>query len=283
MRLPPLHPQIPLATFLDPLLPQTCVACHIQIPGNGKLACQRCDLTIRAAMDRAYCPRCGRTLPSTAIHDRYCARCRTERNWNVDGITRVALYIEPLRRIMLDLKYAGIERCAEYLAELLADKLREQPWHAELDALVPVPMHWLRRLQRRCNHARVMTQALARRIRTPMRECTCRVRYRPSQMGIASRTARFENVADSFGPRRWPPVDLTGQTVCIVDNLLLTGATIYEVAKTLRKRGAKRIYAAVVARPAGPADPPTLASDRYVESLAPAGAGDPNAQLVGRG
>ena len=48
---------------------------------------------------------------------------------------------------------------------------------------------------------------------------------------------------------------MAGKTVCIVDNLMSTGATVTEVSKVLRRAGAKRIYAAVVARPAAPGDP----------------------------
>ncbi|RMF74670.1 MAG: hypothetical protein D6744_14295, partial [Planctomycetota bacterium] len=61
-----------------------------------------------------------------------------------------------------------------------------------------------------------------------------------------SRTARFENVRGCFAPTRRPAV--AGARVCIVDNLLVTGATIHEVAKVLRAAGARRIYAAVAAR-----------------------------------
>jgi predicted amidophosphoribosyltransferase len=46
--------------------------------------------------------------------------------------------------------------------------------------------------------------------------------------------------------RWWANVQ--GMTVCIVDNLLVTGATVCEVSKVLRKAGAKKIYAAVAAR-----------------------------------
>jgi phosphoribosylpyrophosphate synthetase len=42
--------------------------------------------------------------------------------------------------------------------------------------------------------------------------------------------------------------------VCIVDNLLVSGATVTEASKVLRRLGAKRIYAAVLARTPPPGE-----------------------------
>lgn len=251
---------------LDAALPQTCVACGEWIPGAARLACDACHRQIIAALNRPYCPRCGRTLQREAIHEDRCARCRTERFWNVAGVTRVATYIPAIRPIVLRLKYGGRERNADYLADLLTAALRASGWAEELNALVPVPMHWLRRGQRPCDHARVLTEALARRIRVPVLRLVRRAKHSPSQTEITSKSQRFENVKGCFAPpwwwwryapSWWPRPDVRGKTVCIIDNLLVTGATVHEVSKVLRRAGAKRIYAAVLARPAAPGDPPT--------------------------
>ena len=65
---------------------------------------------------------------------------------------------------------------------------------------------------------------------------------------MRSRAERFRNVAGCFAVKRWAIERLAGKTVCIVDNLLATGATVHEVSKVLREGGAKRIYVAVIAR-----------------------------------
>lgn len=251
--------------LLDATLPQTCVACGEWVPTGARLACDPCHEEIITALDRPYCPRCGRTLPTEAIHEGGCARCRTEPFWNVAGVARVAAYVPAIRPIVLGLKYRGRERNADYLADLLATALRAPGWVEELNALVPVPMHWLRRGQRPCDHARVLTEALARRIGVPVLRLVRRAKHSPSQTGIASKSQRFENVKGCFAPPWWwehRPAwwwkpNVGGKTVCVIDNLLVTGATVCEVSKVLRRAGAKRIYAAVLARPAAPGDPPT--------------------------
>lgn len=241
--------------LLDAALPQTCVACGEWIPGSAGLACEGCHATIAAAISSAYCPRCGRTLPRTAIHEDGCARCKSEPFWNVAGVARIGRYGPQLRAVLLGLKYAGRERNADYLAELMGGELRRLGWLEQLDALVPVPMHWLRRLQRPCDHARVLATALARVVDVPVVRLVRRARHGPSQTQIPIRTRRFENVCGCFALARWRSRWAAGKTVCIIDNLLVTGATVYEVSKVLRKAGAKRIYAAVISRPAAPGDP----------------------------
>ena len=258
-----------LAPLLDALLPQTCVSCDTWIAADEPPACPACRGLLEATIALPCCPFCGRTVSPFSIHERNCARCRSEHFWNVRSIVRVGEYREEaLRRMLLGLKFTGSERQADYLGYLLADALRKAPWVGEIDALVPVPMHRLRRWQRSCDHAQMLADAVSRRLKIPVRRAAVRrVKYSVSQTRTGSRAERFKNIKGCFAPSRRPKI--AGQTVCIIDNLLVTGATIHEVSKVLRKAGARRIYAAVVARSslagdpqAQIPDPPDLPQDR---------------------
>ncbi len=244
-----------LGSLVDALLPQTCVGCDRWIARDDSPACPECRAALEATRALPYCPRCARTMSPFAIHEKGCARCRTERFWNVAALARVGEYREEsLRRLLVGLKFTGSERQADYLGQLLADAFRKQKWLDEIEALVPVPMHRLRRWQRPCDHARLLAEAVSRRLRIPVRRAAVRrVKYSISQTRTVSQAERFRNVKNCFGPARRPKI--TGKTVCIIDNLLVTGATIHEVSKVLRRAGAKRVYAAVVARSSLPGDP----------------------------
>jgi ComF family protein len=246
---------------LDAALPQTCAACGTWIAGANGLVCSTCADDVDAALELPHCHRCGRTLPPPALHADGCARCKREPHWNVAGVARVGLYPNAMRALLLGLKYQGQERNASYLADRLVAALRQHAWAESIDAFVPVPMHWRRRLQRPCDHARLLAEALGRRMKVPVLRFVRRSRHSPSQTGIRNKTARFENIRGAFALRHgywlpWPRPAVAGKTVCIVDNLMITGATVTEVSKVLRRAKAKRIYAAVIARPAGPGDPP---------------------------
>jgi len=185
-------------------------------------------------------------MPAPAIHESACARCEHERFWNVAAVVRVGPYTPHIRRLLTGLKYGGRLRNADLAADLLAAVLARQGWVAGLDGLVPVPMHWLRRWQRPCDHAGLVAAALGRRLDLPVLRVVRRVRHTPSQTNVASQAQRFANVKGCFRAVNEPEV--RGRRVCIIDNLIATGATAHEVAKVLRRAGAREIYAAVVAR-----------------------------------
>lgn len=237
-----------VSELLNAALPQSCAACRVSIPGTQGLLCPACRETIQAAAALPYCPRCGRTSHPATLRPDGCGQCRSEAFWNVAGLARVAPYhTTPLRQLLTALKFRGQRRCLTVLGELLSDALRKQAWLGEVELFVPVPMHWLRRWQRPCDHARLLAEALSTRLRLPTRVAAVRRRhYSPSQIRALSRQARFENVRDCFAPARSARVQ--GRTVCIVDNLLVSGATVHEVCKVLRRAGAGKVYAAVVAR-----------------------------------
>jgi predicted amidophosphoribosyltransferase len=239
---------------VDAVLPQRCVCCNAWIPASAGLACADCHARIIAEMAQPYCWRCGRALQPTALHTTGCARCRTEHHWNLAGLARVCGYNDPIREALLHLKYAGHTRNAAYLAQLMAAALWQQPWSADLDLLVPVPMHWLRRAQRPGDHAATLAAALGDLLHVPWTRIR-RIRHGPSQTRQPSKAQRLENVRGCFAPPRWRTRRFAGQTVCIVDNLVVSGATLHEVSKVLRKAGARRIYAVTVVRTPAPGDP----------------------------
>ncbi|MBL8880778.1 MAG: ComF family protein [Phycisphaerales bacterium] len=246
------------AEMLDAIWPGECIACQNRIdaqcaPVVRPGLCAACADLVAPLLASGYCPRCARTARPESIHERGCAWCRTERVWNIAGIARLGPYESPLRELLCDLKFRGSQRAANWISDRLAVELRRQSWFDRIETLVPVPMHWLRRLQRPCAHARVLAEALGARLGLPVRSWVWRRRYAPSQMQIASRHARMENVADCFGPPLWKLGRIRGRRICIVDNLVVSAATIHEVSKVLRSLGAAEIYVATACRAVGPA------------------------------
>jgi ComF family protein len=245
--------------MLDAVFPELCIACETWIAGGGRRLCDRCADALDRFAALPCCPRCARTMAPASIHEDGCARCLHEHFWNVARIVRVGPYEPPLRHVIVGLKFTGQQRHAALLGNRLGDTLCREPWLSSVEAIVPVPMHRLRRAQRPCDHALDLAQTVSRRIRIKsgqripvQRSAVWRKKYAISQTRAVSRNQRFENVRDCFEPSRRPNV--AGKTVLIVDNLLVTGATICEVSKVLRREGAKRIYAAVVARSVLPGD-----------------------------
>lgn len=240
------------AGLLDATIPQTCVACGSWISDAAPL-CGGCAARLDALQALPACDRCGRVMRPESIRPGECARCSHESYWNLRAIVRLGPDVEPLRGLLRALKYGGEERVVLPLCERLATRLAARDWWPQVDVLVPVPMHRLRRWQRPCDHAWLLAEGLSHRLRVPLRRAAIRRhRYAPSQTGASSRARRFEQVSGCFVTPPRPRI--AGLTVCIVDNLLVSGATLCEVSKVLRAAGARRVYAAVAARTMPPGD-----------------------------
>lgn len=232
--------------FDDVVMPRVCVACSTWISGEGALElCGDCAARLRAGMRTPYCARCGRTMNPLSMDTVSCGECRGERHWNIAGMSRAGIYAGLLRKLLLRIKYAGDERAADVAAGLMAESLRARPWHDDLDVLVPVPMHWIRRILRPCNHALLLADRLGRRLGLSVAD-VARLRNAASQTLARSTAERFDNVRGCFAVRTVARV--AGRVVCIVDNLIVSGATVHELSKVLRRAGARRIYAATAAR-----------------------------------
>lgn len=234
---------------MDALLPLACPATGMWITGGAEPLHPK----IRPHLDQLaalnYCSRCARTSPTASLNAAGCGDCRSEA-WNLRKIVRLGPYDLVLKKMLLDLKFRGNPITAQILAKRMADCLLKEDWIDDVDLLVPVPMSWLRRWQRPGNHAAVLAKLLSRLLGIPM-SSHMRQSQTASQATIRSREAKIKNVRGAFQVVGNP---FAGQTVCVIDNLITSGATICEMSRVLRRAGAKRVYAAVVARAGSPGD-----------------------------
>lgn len=146
--------------------------------------------------------------------------------------------------MVLDFKFhqAPLDRT---LGTLLAAAVRGATWSAEIDVVVPIPAHWRRRLERGHYPTRAVSRIVGRDLSLPVVEVLRRTEYRPPQVGL-SRNQRAENVRGTFGIVRGARV--SGISVCLIDDVTTTGATLEEAARTLRKAGVAKIHAAVLSK-----------------------------------
>jgi predicted amidophosphoribosyltransferase len=56
---------------------------------------------------------------------------------------------------------------------------------------------------------------------------------------------RFANVTNAFAVRKGHVFD--GKCICLVDDVMTTGATLNECARVLKQAGAKAVYSFVIA------------------------------------
>jgi ComF family protein len=177
-----------------------------------------------------------------------CADCHG-RKLRFDGVVPLGSYKGDLRECVLRLKRPGHESLAAATAGLLYARHADQLVGTKVDAVLPVPMHWARRLVRRANSAELLGAALAARLRVPLLHRAMRRVRNTRKQGPMLRTERLQNVRGAF--RLAEDVPLRGKSLLVVDDVLTTGATCDEIAKVLKRAGAATVTIAVLARAEG--------------------------------
>ncbi|MCU0917211.1 MAG: ComF family protein [Planctomycetes bacterium] len=224
------------------LWPAVCSVCRAAICDTDHHLCPRCWSEFLTCTAGDYCPRCGRDASRYGLVDGACGACRNE-EIAFDGLARVGVYAEALQQLILAFKHDHSELAAT-LAPLAESALEGSRFGAEVDLFVPVPLHWTRRLQRGYNQSGLIARRL-HHARARIGTDLVRIRRTQAQPRAATPAARARNVAGAFVVREGH--GFSGKTVCLVDDIKTSGATLNECARTLKEAGAVRVYALVLA------------------------------------
>ena len=130
---------------------------------------------------------------------------------------------------------------ATAFAELLGGACHNLP--VDIDAVLPMPLHWRRQAFRGFNQASEIALPLARKLGVPVLAGVKRVRATPSQSGLSA-AQRRRNLAGAFVARR----DFDCKHVLVVDDVITTGASCRGLARVLLDAGVARVSAAAIAR-----------------------------------
>lgn len=150
-------------------------------------------------------------------------------------------YEGPLRSAVLALKHAGRDDAARPLGVRLAARTCLERWSADLEVIVPVASHTLRRIRRGWPAASLLGFEVGRALRLPVRHLLRRQGLR-RQVG-RSRVQRLALPSSVF--RASPRV--AGRGVLLVDDVLTTGTTMARAAEALHRAGAASVHGAVMA------------------------------------
>ena len=111
---------------------------------------------------------------------------------------------------------------------------------------MPVPLHAQRLREREFNQSAMLAHPLSQHLGRPLvlGQLT-RTRQTIPQTSL-TRKERLTNLRGAFAVTH--PETLQGQTILLVDDVMTTGTTLHECAKTLRQAGSGHVYALTLAR-----------------------------------
>jgi ComF family protein len=183
-------------------------------------------------------PQCGNCLHRAPPLDRTVAALDYRFPW--DGLLQHFKYHQAL-----ELRESLLERLNTALD---AAEVKPPDW------LLPVPLSDERLRERGYNQAHELAKALARRrgLRCEP-EMMLRVRHNPAQASLKLE-ARAANVRGVFAIEPLHAAKLRGTSVALLDDVMTSGATLFELAHVLLQAGVMSVQAWVIARTPEPGD-----------------------------
>ncbi len=161
----------------------------------------------------------------------------------IDGIRGIGYLRGPLKRAIYQFKYRQKRKLALPLADLMHHYLVENPLPADL--IVPVPLHMDRLRERGYNQAALLTRELSGLSGLPIEEGSL-VRIKETAPQVALKAdERRKNVRGAFRGQGEKPKN---RHVLLIDDVCTTGATLEACAEALREKGARSVWALVLAR-----------------------------------
>lgn len=158
--------------------------------------------------------------------------------------TAVWYYKDETRRSILRYKFYNHRGYAQSFGRLLAMKLQREGFE-DFDILTWVPVARFRRLKRGFDQVELLAYAVGRELGVAPIKTLVKIRNTPPQSRIGSAAKRRANVLGAY--KAIDPDAVKGKRILLLDDVITTGATASECARTLLSAGAKEISFAAIA------------------------------------
>ena len=192
-----------------------------------------------------YCTACGRSGMHLSADG--CVACAKENN-RFDGVICLGPHRGFLREAIVRMKHAGQQSLTDALGGLIAKQMAKQLAGQIPQVLLPLPMHWKRRLLRGDGASMMLAKSTCMATGIPLDRRTLYCTRRTKKQSTLSVTGRKENVKGAYAIQDHESV--ADRRVAIVDDTMTSGASVNEAASVLKRAGAKTVIVIVAARAA---------------------------------
>lgn len=218
--------------LLSATFPQDCVLCAA--PSGDEPLCPGCRGDLPWLGES--CPQCAMPSPAGQV----CGACLRDAP-SFDRTVALWRYAPNADRLVHAFKYGGRLALARLFARELAMRIDPLP---DVEVIVPMPLAKRRLADRGFNQALEIAKHLGRMVRLPVAyRAARRTRETADQTGLAP-AERTRNVRGAFSC----DAALAGRRIAVVDDVMTTGASLDELARTLKRAGAVHVENWVVAR-----------------------------------
>lgn len=227
------------------LVPRHCLFCLEKTHSDSDL-CSHCIASLD--LNNPCCQRCASPLePALLISGRQnitlCGNCLSHRYY-YDRVYSPFIYSEAIRYLIKKMKYQKKIHFANILAKLFVQKINHFNDFQLPQVIIPMPMHTERLKQRGFNQALELSRFFASSYQLPLNYSgLIRSRHTNLQAGMTAKQ-RQKNVRQAFMVKE----PIKHQHIALIDDVMTTGSSVNEAAKTLKKNGVKRVDVWSIAR-----------------------------------
>jgi ComF family protein len=213
------------------LSPPLCLGCDGDLPPEDPIFCRSCLEALKSK-----CPGFGPVCPICGRFDFAGKNCRF---CHADPPLRLyywGRYDGELVEYITAFKFRGVLELGLRLTEEAVSALFGRLDENHYDYVIPVPLHKSRRRKREYNQSGIIARKIAEILKSEyISDSVFRVRSTRQQAKIRDDDKRWKNVRDAFSISE-KKFDFEGKRVLIVDDIVTTGATIYEVSRPIREQ-----------------------------------------------
>ena len=221
--------------------PHLCIVCRSPL-GALHWLCLSCENKLNANnAARDACMRCGENK-----NLRPCS-CRTS-DYSFESIVSLFDFDAIVRPVVHEIKYCGSKRLGYYIGQR-SSSLVPASFFDNVHAVVPVPLHPLRRLRRGYNQA----DYFARGMLSAYSDCEYlpdalkRRRWTKTQTKL-TKELRRKNMAGAFCVPVSQRLQIKDKNIVVVDDVVTTGATVSACTQALLDAGCASVKVLSLAR-----------------------------------
>lgn len=224
----------------DLLFPKFCLGCGFL----GAYICLNCQKKL-SYIEKDVCLYCGRASLYGFTHP----GCK--RQFGVDGFLSIFHYNDLLKKIIKNIKYrlatdVWKELCLIVEPERLSKFRAFKKILNKTHFLEPIPLHPHKLRSRGFNQAKIIAEFFYQFLQFQLTEYLVRKKDTLSQAQIPGHKQRYENMRGAFAVKS--EKEVKGKKFILVDDVLTTGSTIKEAARSLKLSRAKSVFVVTIAK-----------------------------------
>ncbi len=226
--------------ILDIIYPVRCPLCGDIVVPKGNKSCPSCKAKLPYIQEPS-CMKCSKPLEQE--EKEYCSDCE-RKAYHFDRGYAVWTYNDVMKKSVANFKYHGRKEYAAFYIEEVVERYSDKIKRMKPDAIVPVPVHRSKYLERGYNQADILARGIGKMVGVPVVSDLLLRNKKTMPQKELSDIERLRNLTGAF---RWNEAasrrygrDLA--RLLLVDDIYTTGSTIEACTNILKSQGVLEVY-----------------------------------------